>query len=684
MMRGSGPHRGHITEDVLSMLTLMISEKGGPQSRLDFNKVEITIGRMKGNDIVLPRNNISKHHSSLRVREGHYYVEDHNSTNGTYVNGRRINGELMLSEGDKVFVGDFVLDVDMNPASASTPPPSVPPLPVGARHTGPQSAMQHPEDADSGRPGFETLWDPGSESKFGGSHDPLRATYTSSPDTSAQEPITGDNNAADLRRTMSGSAFEAHINASPAPPIAPPSPPPALPTPPPVLGTSKAASALGVGAQAAPQRPVTIAPEKLVPATPKVAPIKPPRIHSEFDADFFVAQREVAAALLEQLSPEALPQEYPASEQERALMREAVDAAIEASAPEGVEREVLAQVLLNEGVGLGVLDALLDDPTVRDIYVNRYDQILLRREGQLFQSRHVFSSQAVLERVARRLLGESADMLGADEVRFGDGTRVHVVMPPMAVQGPLITARKPPVTQPSLGELVQDHVLSPGMAEFLMRAIDAGRSIAVCGPTGAGKSTALSALASLIPDGTRLIAIEDYSHVKLPQGSAVRLEASPVHDKRFLLRQAVAMHPQRIVLDECRGAEAYDWITSVTSGTEGSMVTLQGASAPDALQRMESLCLLANQSINLRGLREQIARAVQLLVVVNRVGDGQFRVQQITEVQGVDLDTYRLNDIFYFRAEGPSGAFHPTGYIPLFYEDLRHAGVDVDLDIFRE
>jgi pilus assembly protein CpaF len=184
----------------------------------------------------------------------------------------------------------------------------------------------------------------------------------------------------------------------------------------------------------------------------------------------------------------------------------------------------------------------------------------------------------------------------------------------------------------------------------------------------------------------RVISVEDYNRIELPQSSAVRLEASPSagFDKRFLLRQAVQMHPQRILLDECRGAEANEWVSAVATGTEGGMVALHGTSPSDALARLESMCLSSSPEVSARALREQIARAIHIVVVVHRTPRHGFRVQQISEVQGVDLDAFRLADLFYFRAEGLTGSFSATGYIPMFYEDMRQAGVNVDFDIFRE
>ena len=345
----------------------------------------------------------------------------------------------------------------------------------------------------------------------------------------------------------------------------------------------------------------------------------------------------------------------------------------------------MTQVLTSECVGLGPIEGYLDDPTIRDIYVNRYDRVLIRRDGKLIAARRAFSHPSLLLVAGYRLLGPREVEVMADEIRFSDGTKAHVVMPPIAVDGPVITIRKPAIEHPSLEELTSRGVMSQGMEEFLERAILGGRSVIVAGPASAGKSTLLSALLQELPNGIRAISIEDNANLALPTGG-VRLEANPAtgYDSRYLVRTALAMHPQRIVMDEVRGPEAYDWVTSAAAGTEGSLATMHGTSATDALGRLESLCVLGSRDVSPRGLREQIARAVNLVVVVNRRREGGFRIQQISEVQGVDLDAFRVNDIFYFRAEGASGGFHPTGYVPMFYEDLRHAGVDVDFGIFRE
>jgi len=697
------------------MITVIISDKGGQQSKLEFRKYEISIGRMKGNDIVLAKGNVSKRHASIYLRGESFFINDHGSTNGTYINGRKVEGENPVAGEDKVYIGDFILQLEAGISDRSSGPPGPPPINRGPLGGG-----------ENGRGNHDTLYDP-----LGGDADPLRQTFTSPPPTGAKGPLTGVPDG--IRDTIGahdelqpvgngGGRFDAvpyNGGGNTPPPTNNPGPKNgpkqglsartgggAPPPPsnsatggsgrpdPPMRSTTPSTPATPTASPTSPARGTGPNPR----ATPAPVggmggsvgtsiPVQPPEVIAEFDADFFASQLDVARVLLDKAPIDEMPLEYPPPEDAEEKYEALIDEAIDAVNP-SIDRDELKELLIAECIELGPLERYLADSSIRDIYINHFDQILVRREGELVQAQYVFSTPEFLELAAKRLLGEAPDLMspGADEVRLGDGTRVHVVMPPLSASGPLITVRKPPTKQPDIEDLVDSGVLSIGMADFLMRAIDAGRSIAVAGPTSSGKTTLIAALGSLIYEGMRIITIEDYNHIQLPQGSAVHLEARPTsgYDKRFLLRNALAMHPQRIVLDECRGAEAYDWVTAVASGTEGSLLTVHGTSAADALGRLESLCLLGSHEISPRGLRDQIARAVNLVVVVNRVNDEGFRVQQITEVQGVDLDSFRLNDIFYYRVEGAEGSFHPTGYIPLFFEDLRNAGVQVEFDIFQE
>lgn len=681
------------------MFTVIISEKGGQASTLDFNKTEITIGRMKGNDIVLPKGNVSKQHTRIFMRDSGFYVLDLKSTNGTYVNGRKVVNEQPIAESDKVYIGDFILQVGRAQVVPKGPPPA-PPRATGGFPSAQQDRIGLPNAPAMGAgPLKPPTTPPVSDRQYAKTEGPSAEPFNPALLGGMPDPVLDFDampSEADFKtgadRDYTPVPSSAPIRPAPAEPIMPSSedfkitnagPAGTRPSP----GRQPASPALvGSGAPVAAPAPSPGLSPRQHKGEPIIArPAAPGPMAVEFDADFHAAQYDVARVLFETLKPDDLPLAYPPSAAERARCESAVRGAIAKVTPR-VDRELLAELLTSECVGLGPVESYLDDGAVADIYVNRYDRVLVRRGTDLVVAQRAFSHPDFLTLAAQRLLGSRDVVVGADEVRFSDGTRVHIVMPPIAVDGPVLTVRKPRTSHRSLEDLVAGQVLSAGMAQFLEHAVRAGRSILVAGPTQSGRSSLVSALLAKVPNGTRIISIEQNSHLSLPQDTAVRLEASLANnfDMRYLLRSAVAMHPDRIIVDECRGAEAYDWVTSAACGTEGSMMTLHGTSAPDALGRLESLCLLGSTDISPRGLREQIARAANLVVVVNNTPSKGFRVQQITEIQGVDLDAFRLNDVFYYRLEGASGAFHPTGYIPMFVEDIRHGGVSIDLSIFRE
>ncbi len=750
------------------MFTVIISEKGGQQTKYDFNKTEITIGRTKGNDIVLPKGNVSKQHTRIFKRDNGYYIVDMGSTNGTYVNGRKVANEQSLSGIDKIYIGDFILQLEARVDSMAAGPAKMPPQPPRGMGNHPPAEPPHVQPFNPRAGGARDTIQQAAVSSF---TPPQPVNRGFSPPNVPVEPLrpsgvfpTSDPNrssggfpTADPNRVSGG--FQQHM---PSPdPFEDPSPfgGPDLDDPSPRLdfddigfdildsqlepnpaptqeprrsapsGEQRGALASQLGLRPGPapdarpdrRRPTGGPAAGLRPpqpaAEPPYAPVTPiapvveqpaflepfqpepareqPAAHpghrlriaeplvSEFDADFHANQHDIARILFESISSDDLALDYPPQPADRSVAETSVRKAVSTVNPQA-NREALQELITSELVGLGVLEKYLDDPAISEIYVNRYDRILVRRDGRLSVAARAFSHPDFLTLAAQRLLGTREMLVGADEVRFSDGTRVHIVMPPVSTNGPILTVRKPATRHATLDDLVDQGALSSGMAQFLSGAIEAGRSILIAGPTSSGKTTMLGALARAISPASRVIAIEETSNLKLPQESAVQLEASASYDMRFLVRQAIAMHPQRIVLDECRGPEAYDWITAAASGTEGSIMTLHGTTAIDALGRLETLAMLGNTDSNPRGLREQIARAVDLIVVLNRAPDGGFLVHKISELQGIDLDAFRLSDVYYYRVEGTEGSFHPTGYIPLFFEDLRHLGVPVDFGIFRE
>jgi pilus assembly protein CpaF len=412
-----------------------------------------------------------------------------------------------------------------------------------------------------------------------------------------------------------------------------------------------------------------------------------PRYIHQRDEAFAALQAQAAEAFFASYDPRELPTSYPFSPEDRAQF-------------EGLARDLamrvgggpdLADHLLAELVGLGPLEALIDDPTIEEIYANSADQLLYKQEGRVVSAHRAYSHPEFLYLAAQRLLSgrmEEGEPSPVEEVRFADGTRVTLLMPPLAPRGPALLIRKARAAARRLDEMVSAQVLSASMAQLLKQAVEAGRSILIAGPRHSGRVELMSALGALIPEGTRVVLVEDSPGVQLSLSSAVRLEtsASPRaqgHDLRYLVRAAMRLQPERVLLNALSGPEAYEWVSAAACGAFGSMAVGHGLSALDALGSLSALCQLAAPELSPSALREQVARAAHLVVVTHRdPSTGAPRVQQIAEVQGVDFHHFRLNDVFYHRAEG-GGAFVATGYIPMFYEALRSAGMSVDTSIFN-
>ena len=757
-----------LQEELPLMFSVTISEKGGQQSQYDFSKPEITIGRMKGNDIVLPKGNVSKQHTRIFLRGENFFIVDLKSTNGTYVNGRKVTEEQSIDETDKIFIGDFILQLQQQGGQQRQPGPSQPqpPRPPGApggpggptmgggnpsgggRHfptvmdgtegdlgrtggglggpaqgLGPgaglgggsanRSKTDHPQRSKSAagapNPGPTNPGGPPSPGPspsagggLGAGLGGANAAGPGAPNGRQQQktPVPGESNVPDpgaysedppeidvvaeiepveeITSDADGPTNHSRPNelsSAPAPSLSPPAPP---------QPSTPAAPSIDSGPAPGSNLRETSPPEELRVTGSALVSDEP--MADEFDPDLHRAQQDVAKVFFEATKLSDLPTDFPLDNTavEQRLTR-AVKKAVDTVGPDA-DRDRVTHTLTREALGLGPIESYLEDDKIRSIYVNSHDRIILLREGNHVIADQAFSHPDFLTMAARRLLGGGDDVPASGQVRLEDGTDVHILMPPLAVQGPVLTIRKPNNYFPTLRELANSGVMTLGMAEFLERSVEAGRSILIAGPNNSGKSTMLSALMEVVPESARIISVEQHSNLPLQNRNLIRLEASPAsgYDMRFLVQNAVAMHPDRILVDECHGAEAYEWVTAATAGTQGSMLTLHGASAIDALRRLQSMCLLAAAETSPRGLREQIARSVDLVVIVNTTADSRFRIQQIAEVQGVDLDAYRINDIFYYRVEGTAGAFHPTGYIPLFYEDLRHAGFEVDLSIFRD
>ncbi len=360
--------------------------------------------------------------------------------------------------------------------------------------------------------------------------------------------------------------------------------------------------------------------------------------------------------------------------------------------PAGVVREELLREVLDEVLGLGPLEPLLQDDEVSEILVNRADQIYVERRGRLELSPHRFSSDravhAVIERIVSplgRRIDESSPLVDA---RLPDGSRVHAIVPPLALKGPCITIRKFRRQPLSVAELVGGGSLTEGMAAFLELAVRYRRNVVVSGGTGSGKTTLLNVLTGFVPPSERIITVEDAAELQVRQPHWVQLESRPANLEgngaiaiRELVRNCLRMRPDRIVVGECRGGEALDMLQAMNTGHDGSLTTLHANGPREALARLETLCLLSGVELPVRAIREQIARAVHLLVHQARFADGSRRITHVAEITGMEGDVIALQELFVWE---PRGGYVATGFVPRFVEDLRRQGVEIDPAIFRQ
>ncbi len=326
------------------------------------------------------------------------------------------------------------------------------------------------------------------------------------------------------------------------------------------------------------------------------------------------------------------------------------------------ERARLQASVCAEAVGLGPLESLLADASVSEIMVNHYDRVFVEQAGRLQAHPLVFSSETALRAIIDRILaplGRRLDISSpAVDGRLADGSRFHAVLSPVAVKGTCVTIRKFPKRRLGLEDLLQTGSLSSEMARFLQQAVQGRCNILVSGGTGTGKTTLLNVLSTCIDSGERIVTLEDAAELQLQHSNWVALESRPANaegqgqvDIRSLLRQALRMRPDRIVVGECRGAEAFDMLSAMNTGHEGSMGTLHANTPRDALSRLEGMVLMAGLDLPLLVVREHIARALHIIVQLSRLPDGKRLVHEIVEVTGIEAQRIQLQTLYSYRPE---------------------------------
>lgn len=401
------------------------------------------------------------------------------------------------------------------------------------------------------------------------------------------------------------------------------------------------------------------------------------RLHAALLAALDLRRRDVAG-----MSDAALR-----AEADRLLTRILAD---DVGLPAGTDHASLCREVLDEAVGLGPLEPLLAAPDVTEVMVNRHDEIYVERHGRLWRHAAAFTSEQSVRRVIERIvtplgrrIDESSPMVDA---RLPDGSRVHAVIPPVALRGASLTIRRFPARRPAMADLVAAGTLSAPMAQFLACCVRQRKNVVVSGGTGAGKTTLLNVLSQEIPEGERVVTVEDAAELRLDHAHLVALEARPPNqegrgriDIRELVRNALRMRPDRIVVGECRGAEAFDMLTAMNTGHEGSLTTLHANSPRDGLARLESMVLMAGLDLPLAAVREHIAASVDIVVQQARLSDGRRVVASVAEVTGVESGRIQMQELFRYER---AGGFSACGILPSFAQAWQEAEVDLDVAWF--
>ncbi len=362
-------------------------------------------------------------------------------------------------------------------------------------------------------------------------------------------------------------------------------------------------------------------------------------------------------------------------------------------------RDQLFHDILDDLLGFGPIQPLLEDPDVTEVMVNGSRKVYIELKGKLFKTNITFDNDEQVLRVIDKIIMPLGRHIDSDsptvDARLPDGSRVNAVIPPVAIDGPSITIRKFQKGKLTIEQLQGIGTITSIMAEFLRACVITRFNIIISGGTGAGKTTLLNALSSYIPENERIVTIEDAAELKLQQEHVVRLESKPPSSDgsgqvtiRDLVRNSLRMRPDRIIVGEVRGGEALDMLQAMNTGHDGSMTTLHANTCRDALSRLETMTLMAGIDLPIRVIREQVSHAIDLIVQIARLRDGSRKVTAITEVAGMEGDTVVLTDIFKFEQTGigPNeqvlGELKPTGIRPLFTTRLETAGFKLGPEVY--
>jgi pilus assembly protein CpaF len=365
------------------------------------------------------------------------------------------------------------------------------------------------------------------------------------------------------------------------------------------------------------------------------------------------------------------------------------------------EQTKIVEEVLDEVLGLGPLETLLKEPTISDILVNRYNKVFIERNGKLSETSVRFKDDAHLLHIIEKIVSQVGRRIDEAQpivdARLQDGSRVNAIIPPLALDGPCLSIRRFGRHVITQEEMLQYKTITPGMLRFLSACVQCKMTVLISGGTGSGKTTMLNALSRFIPEDERIVTIEDTAELQLQQRHVVKFETRPPNlnkeggiNQRQLLRTALRMRPDRIIVGECRGAEALDMLQAMNTGVEGSMSTVHANTPRDAFSRLETMVMMADLEIPTRVILQQLTSAIKLVVQVSRLQDGTRKILSVSEVLGVKDEKVEIQEIFTFERTGVNdagkvqGRFRATGITPKSLERLRVSGIQLPANIFEE
>jgi pilus assembly protein CpaF len=372
----------------------------------------------------------------------------------------------------------------------------------------------------------------------------------------------------------------------------------------------------------------------------------------------------------------------------------------ETALPSGWSRDALLTELLHDFLGLGPLEEFLADDTITEVMVNQPDQIYIERDGRLELTNGRFLNEnqvrAVIQRIIQPLGRRVDESVPYVDARLADGSRVHAIIPPLALNGAKLTIRKFAKKKLTTEDLLRLNSINRQMAVFLEILVKFRANILISGGSGTGKTTLLNVMSNFIPDSQRIITVEDAAELKINKQHVISLESRAANAEgtgavsiRELVRNTLRMRPDRIVIGECRGGEALDMLQAMNTGHDGSLTTIHANSTRDALSRLETLVLMAGVELPSRAIREQIASAIDIVVQMTRLTDGTRKLTGITEISGIgENNVFLTQEIFTFKQQGVDaagrvvGQYVPTGTIPRFIEQLRSRGIKIPMEVF--